>query len=251
MRGLEKNFNSQLNNQVMDNETSVQPHNANFKYPKQDEAQLPTPSRNRLVRFLAHFFSYLFHPLFITSYVIYFLIFIHPYAFAGFEQKAKVFRFLTVFLADAILPLFSVFLAWRLRLGVESIHLRTQKERIIPYAMAMIFYWWSWHVYANLPDMPSASIHFLLGSFLSVCAAWFCNIYFKISMHAVAMGGLVMFLVLFSFGDGFTSGLYLPGAILIAGVVCTARLALGAHTFFELYCGFFTGMLMQFIAWQF
>ena len=145
------------------------------------------------LRAAAQFFSYLLHPLFITSYVIGFLIFLHPYAFAGFEPKVKVFRFLTIFIYDTLFPIFAVFLLWRLKLAVYSMQLRTMKERIIPYLIAMIFYFWTWHVYANLDDIPPVAIHFLLGAFLGVCGAWMCNIYYKISMHAIAAGGLAAF----------------------------------------------------------
>lgn len=234
----------------MDN-VEIEGHDVTYQSGIEDAGQPPSSVGDSFIRFFAHFFSYLFHPLFITSYVIYFLIFIHPLAFAGLDQRQKVFRFIAVFFTNSFLPAFSVFLASRLGLGVQSIQLRTQKERIIPYAMAMIFYWWSWHVYDNLPETPAASVHFLLGSFLAVCGAWFCNIYFKVSMHAIAMGGLVMFFLLFSFADGFTSGLYLPIAILIAGIVCTSRLLLSSHSFFEIYSGLFIGVLTQFIAWQF
>jgi hypothetical protein len=235
----------------MDNAEPVEIHNTNYQQAKDDASQLPSPIVNPFIRFLAIFFSYLFHPLFIASYVIYFLLFIHPLAFAGFDHRIKIFRFITVSVFTAFFPFFSVFLVWRLKLGVQSIRLHTQKERIIPYAISMIFYWWVWNVFRNLPDSPIVSVHFLLGSFLAVCSAWFCNIYFKISMHAIAMGGLAMFFFLFSMSDGFTSGIYLSIAILIAGIVCTSRLMLSAHTYFEIYFGFFIGMLTQFIAWQF
>ncbi len=204
-----------------------------------------------LIRFFAHFFSFIFHPLFIASYVMYFLLFIHPLAFAGFDKQMKVFRFLAVLLSTTLLPSFSVFLVWRLKLGTQSLEMKTPKERIIPYALAMFFYWWAWNVFRNFPDNPPASIHFLLGSFLAVCGGWFSNIYFKVSMHALAVGGLAMFFILFSFADGFSSGLYLSLALLITGIVCTSRLILSAHTFFEIYFGLFIGALAQFIAWQF
>jgi hypothetical protein len=208
-------------------------------------------NRTSVVRVLAHFFSIIFHPLFVASYVMYFLLFIHPLAFAGFDDRLKVFRFITVFFSTALLPAFSTFLLWRLKLGVQSIQLPTSKERIIPYAIAMIFYWWAWNVFRNLPDNPPASVHFLLGTFLAVCGGWFSNIYFKISMHAMAVGGLAMFFILFSFTDGFSSGLYLALSLIIAGIVCTSRLIVSDHTPFEIYFGLFVGALAQFIAWQF
>jgi hypothetical protein len=211
----------------------------------------PTSRQPLLLRLFGQFFSYVFHPLFISAYVIGFLIFVHPYAFAGFDPTRKVLRFLTILVYNTLFPLFAVFLLWRLQLGVQTMQLRTMKERIIPYLIAMIFYWWTWHVYANLPDIPPVAIHFLLGAFLGVCGAWIFNIYYKISMHAIAAGGLAMFFFLFSFRDAYASGLYLSLAFLIAGIVCTARLLVSDHHPFEVWSGLFVGMLVQWVAWLF
>jgi hypothetical protein len=203
-----------------------------------------------LIRFLAHFFSWIFHPLFIASYVAAFLIFVHPYVFAGFDQRNKLFLFLSVVVNTALFPAFSVFLLWRLKLMLTSIYLKTTRERIIPYVLAMTFYFWAWYVFNNRAEIPDFCRHFLLGSFLAVCGAWFCNIYFKISMHAVAVGGLIVFFILFSFADNYASGLYLSLALLIAGIVCTSRFIVSDHSPFEIYSGLFVGMLTQYIAWQ-
>lgn len=200
------------------------------------------------LRLLSKGVSFVFHPLFISSYVMGFLIFFHPYAFAGFDDRVKMLRFINVVLCNALLPAFAVFLTWRLKL-IQSIHLRTTKERLIPYLITMIFYWWSWNVYKNLSDSPTVAVHFLLGTFLAVCGAWFCNIYFKISMHAIAMGGTVMFFFLFSFADEAASGLYLSVALLVAGLVCTARLMVSDHTRFDVWGGLVIGMLTQWVAW--
>ncbi|HMH34699.1 MAG TPA: hypothetical protein VK543_16800 [Puia sp.] len=204
---------------------------------------------NRVIRFFAHAFSIIFHPLFITTYVIGFLIYVHPFAYSGIENNTKFFRFLSVFFTTLFLPLFSVFIAWRLGL-VQSIQLRTNRDRIIPYVIVMIFYFWVWYVYNN-QENPPISVHFLLGSFLAICGAWMCNIYYKVSMHAVAVGGLSMFFLLFSFHDPYASGLYLSIAILITGIVCTSRLIVSDHTPFDIYSGLLVGILAQWIAWQF
>jgi hypothetical protein len=200
--------------------------------------------------FLAHLVSYIFHPLFISSYVMGFLIFIHPYAFAGFDHKLKVLRFLNVVLNNTFFPAFAVFLMWRLGL-IGSMMLRTQKERLIPYVTAMIFYFWTWFVFKGLPDIPASAVHFLLGTFLAICVGWFCNIYFKISMHAMAMGGALMFFFLLGFHDEYGSGLYIALALLATGLVCTSRLILFTHSPFEVWAGLFVGMITQYIAWKF
>jgi hypothetical protein len=203
-----------------------------------------------VLRGIAHFISYLFHPLFISGYVMAFLIFVHPYAFAGFDERTKVFRFLNIVFCNTFLPLFAVFLMWRLKL-IHSVFLRTEKDRIIPYIVAMTFYWWTWMVFKNLPDIPVLAIHFLLGAFLAICGGWICNIFFKVSMHAIAMGGALMFFLLFDLSDSFGSGLYVSVALLLTGLVCTSRLLLSAHSGFEVWVGLFVGMLAQSVAWLF
>lgn len=210
------------------------------------------PARNYppALRFFAHLIAYLFHPLFISTYVMGFLTFYHPSAFTGVDHQTKVLRFLHVLIFNAFFPAFIVFLSWRLKF-IQSMHLRTTKERIIPYLIAMIFYWWTWNVFKNLEGMPVVAVHFSLGAFLAICGAWMSNIYYKISMHAVAVGGAMMFFFLYAFSDNYASGLYPSVAILIAGLVCTARLINKEHTPFEIWSGLFVGILAQWVAWQF
>jgi hypothetical protein len=207
-------------------------------------------SYNLVIRFFAHLFSFVFHPLFIVSYIIALLVFVHPLLFAGFEGRFKLFRLIAVFFSTAFLPVFSIFLLWRLRF-IPSMFLRSSKDRIIPYIIVMVFYFWIWYVFNNQPENPAITVHLLLGAFLAICGGWFCNIYFKISLHAIAMGGLLVFALLFSFTDTYASGLYLSAAVLIAGIVCTSRLIVSDHSPFQVYSGLLMGALTQYIAWQF
>ena len=204
--------------------------------------------KNPTIRFFAQAISVIFHPLLMSSYVIAFLLFIHPFIFSGLGSQLKLFRILSVVLSSFFLPIFSIFLCWRLRF-VHSMALKTARDRIIPYVIVMIFYFWLWYVYRNQGDNPPQSVAFLLGSFLAVCGAWFCNIFFKISMHAIAAGGLAMFFLLFSFHDSYASGLYLSAAILIGGLICTARMLISDHHPVDIYAGILVGVAAEWIAW--
>ena len=195
----------------------------------------------------AHIISFVFHPLFIATYVTAFFAYLHPYAFAGLTEKGKNFKVLSVFFNTAFAPLFAVFLMWRLKL-IQSMFLTTQKERIIPYAVTMIFYFWGWYVFRNQSENPGYLVNFLLGTFLAVCATWILNIYTKVSMHSTAMGGLVVFFLLQSFGGFEYTGYYLAIALLVAGLVCTSRFIVSNHTQGEIYLGLFAGALCQVIA---
>ncbi|HEY4967497.1 MAG TPA: hypothetical protein VII28_13925 [Puia sp.] len=205
---------------------------------------------SRAVRGFAYFFSILFHPLLISSYTIAFLIYIHPAVFEGVDPRTANLRMLSVLLFSVFFPGLSLFLAWRLKL-IKSLSLDSRNDRLVGFIVTMFFYFWTSYVFRNLPDTPPAAAHFLLGSFLAVCAAWMCTIFYKVSLHAVAMGGLIAFSLLFNRSDPFTSGLYVAVPILIAGIVCSSRLILGAHNRFEMISGFFVGFLAQCMGWLF
>lgn len=199
------------------------------------------------IKFPAHIVSYVFHPLFIPVYVCCFLLYWHPFAFAGFAPAAKSGLLAPIIINLTFFPAVTVFLLWRLKF-VSSILLQTQKERIIPYAAAMVFYFWAWYLFRNFNHVPDILKQFLLGSFISVIAAWLANIYFKISMHALAMGGMLFFIVWVSFSREGASGIYFSLALLITGMVCTARMIVSDHHPVEIYLGLFAGMLCQLIA---
>lgn len=201
-----------------------------------------------IARIIATIVSWIFHPLFIASYVAAFLLFIHPYLFSGFDPLRKIQRLVAVVLNTTLIPGFAVFLMWRLKL-ISSMQLPTNRERIIPYTATMIFYFWAWLVFNRLPDSPPIFVDFLQGCFFGVCGAWLININSKISMHTTAMGGLVAFFLLFSFNDENTSGLYLSAAILMAGLVTTARLIVSDHSRVQIVQGLVVGALAQLVAW--
>src|ERR1700709_2786476 len=95
-----------------------------------NEISYPLPQPKAL-RAVAKIISYVFHPLFIPAYISAYLIYVHPYLFAGYDSNQKFIRLVSVFVITAFFPALTVFLLWRLQFA-ESIYLRTQKERIIP-----------------------------------------------------------------------------------------------------------------------
>jgi hypothetical protein len=198
------------------------------------------------VRLLGHLVSYIFHPLFIPSYIGAFLIYVDPYAFAGMTDKAKMFKLISVIFSTTFLPLFSVALMKQLGF-IKSIFLRDQKDRIIPYIVCMIFYFWAWYVAKNLHDNP-AYVAMLLAVFLSCIAGMMLNIYYKVSMHTLAMGALFVLFLWMAFSGNLATGTYLSVAIFITGLVCTARLIVSDHNAFEIYSGLLAGGLCQLVA---
>ena len=207
-----------------------------------------TSKHSSFVIFFAKFFSYVFHPLFIPLYVGWYLVYIHHSYFAGFSDLARKWVMLRIALNMVFFPAITVFLLRGVGF-IESIFLKKQKDRIIPYMASGIFFFWMYLVFKNQPEIPKILTAFTFGVFISSSLALLANIYFKISMHAIGCGGMLglMIVVLYhSATSPFTLPLMI--GILITGIVCTSRLIVSDHTQKDIYLGLLVGFISQFIS---
>jgi hypothetical protein len=212
------------------NEQAIQQHNA------------PTA-----LRFFAKVVSYIFHPLFIPTYVYFFLTQAFPYEFSGMLRNAAVFRTVVVFINTAFFPGVAIFLLWRLKF-IESIFLRSRKERIAPYMIVMVFYWWLWYLSKNFTDQPFELRVFFLGIFLTTPVALVLNNFFKISMHAIGVGSMLAFMIILAFVKSADLSAAVAVTLIISGLVCTSRFLVSDHTNNEIYSGLMLGILCQVLA---
>ena len=77
------------------------------------------------------------------------------------------------------------------------------------------------------------------------------NIRMKVSMHAMAAGILVAFVIMLGFSQDISFGIYISFAILLAGIICTSRFIVGDHTPQEIYGGLLIGVLCLVLAIKF
>ena len=206
-------------------------------------------SEHKILSFSGKIISYLVHPIFIPTYYFIYLVWQFPYVFAGITEWQLKMRLFGVFWLTAFFPSFAVFLLWRLKFS-ESIFLRTQKERIIPYIITMFFYWWMYYLSRNFTDQPEVLKFFFMGIFIATVGGLILNNYFKISMHAMGVGGLAAAFVLTSFFYETTNGLPISVAIIITGLVCSARIVVSDHSLKEIYMGLLVGIACQLIAYR-
>lgn len=209
-----------------------------------------------VVTIAARIISWVFHPVFVPVYVVYFLVFVHPYMFIGFPEKAKV---LSVMLAAVVsftlFPLITVGLLKALKF-IDSIYLRTQKDRVIPLIACMTWYFWIAYVWSNFGktqasiDMPHEAVQFAMAAFISTVIGLMVNIKMKVSLHAISIGLVVAFFTSMAFSQDINSGNYLVVVYLAAGLVCTARFIVSDHTPAEIYGGLLTGIVSMLLGIQ-
>lgn len=199
---------------------------------------------NKLLVLIAKIISYIFHPLFIPTYIFWFLIKFFPYEFPGIEVYQLKLRLISVFWMTAFFPAFAVFLLWKLKF-IHTIFLRTQKERIIPFFITMFFYWWMFYLSKNFKDQPKVLQFFFFGICAATSIGVIINNYIKISLHGMAMGGALTAIILFSFYYQQGLGLVIAIVTILTGLVATSRFVAGTHTNGEMYSGILLGAFCQ------
>ena len=147
-------------------------------------------------------------------------------------------------------PLFTILLLKALGF-IKSIYLKTQQERIVPYIICMVYYWWMWYVLHNQPAYTKECITLSLAIFLCSIGGLMANISMKISMHAMAAGIMVAFVILLGFSQDSDFGVYISLSILLTGLICSARLIDSDHTTQEIYWGLFVGIASILVAMVF
>ncbi|MEM9823212.1 MAG: hypothetical protein AAF985_19180 [Bacteroidota bacterium] len=217
-----------------------------------------------ILRSIAHFLSVVFHPLLLLTYMLIILRMVNPYIFGAGRNSDILLFVIIIFMSTFLIPLVGIVMMRFLGL-INSFQMHDRRERIGPYILTGIFYIWMFRNLYEHPDIPTAYKIFVLGTTIALFMAFIVNLFSKISLHAVGMGGMVgmvvLTMLLFSYNTFLLhTGLFgtiqvsmnalLMLTLLLAGMVCTARLLLNVHTLQDIYGGFVVGFSTQFIALQ-
>lgn len=217
---------------------------------------------SRLLYGTAQFISVVAHPLFGPTYILLLLLAVNPYLF-GVNAVGERLPFIAlVFGSSALIPGLVILMMRGLEM-IPDLAMPERDQRTIPLIAVGMLYLGLFAFCRKAPDVPVAYTALVLGCVAGLFGAFFVNLFSKISLHAVGMGGItaavVVTLELFAY-DRFV--LALPGgrearigvvailvlAIALAGVVGSARLVLGAHELRDVVGGYAVGFAAMGIA---
>lgn len=130
--------------------------------------------------------------------------------------------------------------------GWTLFHLRERNRRMVPYIIAIIAYYTFYFLlrWSHAPHFMSAII--VAALFVQIVCA-LTNVWFKISAHTAATGGIVGGIAAFATILGFNPVGWIAAAILVSGLVGTARMMLRIHTLAEIIAGFLAGAVTTFL----
>jgi len=215
------------------------------------------------MKVIARGLSFIFHPLFVLTYMTLILLWTNPFSF-GWRHVAEADMLLIIMIMTTItLPGLAV-LMMKMLGWVKTFELETQAERIGPFLVAGVMYLSLYLHVTKAESFPVSLRVAVLGTLISLWGCFFINSIMKISLHATGMGGLVAITVLTKWVFGYAyAEIGLPGGanlvvpvnilmyttILIAGLVCTSRLIVRAHDRKDIYTGFILGFMSIMISW--
>lgn len=151
-----------------------------------------------------------------------------------------------VYLFTILLPTVLIHL-YRKYQGWSMIELGVRERRMMPYVISIICYFCCFYL------MDTLHIPHFMGSILvaalmiqMVCAI--INVWWKISTHTAAIGGVAGALIAFSFIFIFDPIWWFCVILVLAGMVGTSRMILRQHSLSQVVTGFFAGLVCAYYA---
>ena len=192
-------------------------------------------------RTVAKIISHLFHPLLMPLAMLFIVFQLSTYIQYTVSFQAKNMIYTIVFLNTFLVPAFTTFYLFKKKI-IESMEMHTRQERWFPYIMTACLYAITYYLMSQI-TLPPIIHSIMFGVTISVVVTLLVNLFTKISIHAIGIGGFVG--GLFAVSQKLVldiSGLLIT-AIFIAGLVGFARLKLQAHSQWEYYGGSILGFL--------
>ena len=193
--------------------------------------------KEKKIIFTARIMSMIFTPFYLPI-VGLIALFIFSYM-SLLPMMYKLVMLAMVYLLTVVAPSLLIHL-YRLCQGWTSHELGRKERRLVPYIISIVCYFacFFWMEYRNTPRVISIIVVVAL-TIQMVCAL--INIWWKISTHTAAIGGVAGGLVSYSIAFSFNPLWWLCFVLILAGAVGTARMILRQHSLSQVVTGFLVG----------
>ena len=152
-----------------------------------------------------------------------------------FQVLIMVYLF-TVLLPTVLIHLYRRYQGWTL------IQLANKERRMVPYVISILCYFACvyWMDYLHIPHFMSNIVTAAL--FIQIVCA-LINVWWKISAHMAAIGGVAGALFVFAEVFAFNPVWWHCLVFVVAGILGTSRMILRQHTLLQVVAGFLVGIV--------
>ena len=193
----------------------------------------------------AHIFSWVLSPVLIPTYAVFIALWVTTLSFLTAALRWNV--VVMVWLITCMLPMLAIYVLYKLKI-ISHPGLNNRKERYIPYMVTAACYLGaSWYLHGI--HAPHWMWMFMVGGAVAAVLSCVVNIWWKISAHAAAMGGLLALLSRIALYGINVIDMWpvLSLAIILTGILCTSRILLQCHTLMQVAAGVVNGFFWVFI----
>jgi membrane-associated phospholipid phosphatase len=131
--------------------------------------------------------------------------------------------------------------------GWSLIELGHRERRMVPYVISIVSYFTCVYVMDRL-HMPHFMSAIIIAALLLQIVCALINVWWKISTHTAAIGGVAGALFAFAEYLNFNPVWWLCLVFLVAGVLGTSRMILRQHSLSQVVVGFWVGFLCAAVA---
>ena len=191
------------------------------------------------------FFSYAFHPIFISVYatLFYFLLDLNAY-----NAKQKYLILLQIAIITVFIPICIFFLLRSLG-KIDSVMLSELSQRKIPLLIQCVLLYILITKSITIDAIPEMFFFFAGAAVSSLFALILAFLNVKASLHMLGISALTAFAIGLSFHNQVNALWLIVLLVALNGVVATSRLDMKAHTGAELAIGFCCGLIPQIALW--
>ena len=193
---------------------------------------------------LSKFLSIILHPIFMPLLALHLTLVTLPYLVFSISQYLNYIYGIVIF-CTIILPLLSIFFLMR-KGRVGSLEISNHKERSLPLFITALWMSLGFFMLNNILFYAPILKAEIIGAILIILFAAIISKFWKISLHLLAIGGVVGVFIALQLIEGGVLYLLLI-FILLSGILGVARIAQKAHNHTQVYLGFLLGMSVALI----
>lgn len=162
-----------------------------------------------------------------------------------YDMKFKLSVIFLVWLFTVIFPTLLI-RAYRRYHGWTLIQLGARERRMVPYVISILCYFCCLYIMSLLHITYFITSVIVAALIVQIICA-IINVWWKISTHTAAIGGVTGALIAFSFLANFNPIWWLCLTLIVAGCVGTSRMILRQHTLPQVVGGFFIGLISAYV----
>lgn len=194
---------------------------------------------------LANFFSIITHPILLPTWLLLIITEI------GLFKTSSINASMCIIIVSAItfiIPTIIILFLKKFKV-IKTLTMERRDDRVIPILIMATSLYITSRFFNGIYVLGIYNFYLICSTLLCMIVFW-VNLFWKISLHSIGWGGFVGILYIYT---TILAEIFLPYfiiSIIVAGIVCSARLYLKSHDSAQIYVGFITGFMVTTILYR-